>query len=249
MDFRSFFKPAGTNPEIEGPYYELSSPALIVGHSNFEALTMGFEKGSSVIKMTFRPIDPTKPIVLAVDDMKDNGFVYIDHHLEEGAEPGMRNYSTHKTDDFLIDCQRGDIVRNGGKYWSITSEGLTFVFGETTFPDTWHLRDCDQLCAFVGGELTANQLRKHAYLSDREAVKEERREAHIARLAEEVQRVRDNYNTQRSRAFRNETLANTLQSRIDSFQSELTAMTARWFEKGLMKRVRHIANFYLADVE
>ena len=189
MDFRSFFKPAGTNPEIEGPYYELSSFALIVGHSNFQALTLGFKKGSSITKMTFRPIDPTKPIVLAVDNMTDIGFVYIDHHLEEGAEAGMRNYSTHKTDDFLIDCQRRDIIDGGREYWSVTSEGMTFVFGEKTFPDTWHLRDGDLLCAFVAGEITANQLRMHAYLSDREVVKEERREAHIERLTHELREV------------------------------------------------------------
>lgn len=189
MDFRSFFKPAGTNPEIEGPHYELGSFAIIVGHSNFEALALGFEKGSSITKMTFRPIDPTKPIVLAIDNMTDIGFVYIDRHLEEGAEAGMRNYSTHKTDDFLIDCQRCDNIKGGRKYWSIRSEGMTFVFSEKTFADTWHLRDCDLLCAFVSGVLTANQLRMHAYLSDREVVKEKRREAHIARLTHELHEV------------------------------------------------------------
>lgn len=186
MDFRSFFKPAGTNPEIEGPYYELSSFAVIVGHSNFEALTLGFKKGSSITKMTFRPIDPTKPIVLAVDDMTSIGFVYIDYHLENDAKAGMRNFDLHKTDDFLIDCQRRDIIDGGREYWSVTSEGMTFVFGEKTFPNTWRLSDGDQLCAFVAGELTANQLRMNAYLSDREAVKEERREAHIQRLKRDL---------------------------------------------------------------
>lgn len=186
MDFRSFFKPAGTNPEIEGPYYELSSFAVIVGHSNFETLTLGFKKGSSVTKMTFRPIDPTKPIVLAVDNMTSIGFVYIDHHLEEGAEAGMRNYDTYKTDDFLIDCLRRDVIDGGREYWSVTSEGLTFVYSEKTFPETWMLGDCDQLCAFVAGELSANQLRMHAYLTDREAVKEERRQDRIERLTHEL---------------------------------------------------------------
>ncbi len=189
MDFRSFFKPAGTNPEVEGPYYELSSFTLIVGHSNFKALTLGFEKGSSVTKMTFRPIDPTKPIVLAVGNTASVGFIYIDHHLEEGAEAGMRNYDNYMTDDFIIDCQRGDICRDDGKYWSISSEGLTFVYGEKTFPETWTLNDCDQLCAFVAGELSANELRMHAYLIDHEAIKEARRQDHIERLTHELRKV------------------------------------------------------------
>lgn len=186
MDFRSFFKPAGTNPEIKGPYYELSSFALILGHSNFEALTLGFKKGSSVTEMTFRPIDPTKPIVLAVDDMSDIGFVCIDHHLKEGAKAGMRNYGMYKTDDFIIDCQSANSSETGQGYYSITSGGLTFISSSTAFSDTWAVKDCDLLCAFVAGELTVNQLRMHAFLTDREAVKEERREAHIKHLAKEL---------------------------------------------------------------
>jgi hypothetical protein len=250
MDFRSFFKPAGTNPEIEGPYYELSSFAVIVGHSNFEALTLGFKKGSGITKMTFRPIDPTKPIVLAVDNMTDIGFVYIDHHLEEGAEAGMRNYRTHKTDDFLIDCQSRDTIGGGREYWSVTSEGMTFVFGEKTFPDTWHLRDADLLCAFVAGGLTANKLRMHAYLSERAAVKEKRCEDRICRLSNDVAHLRTAYDQQRSRASRNEFLANRLQNRIDSFLQSLENMymQANWLERFLIRRVRDRAKFFLENV-
>jgi hypothetical protein len=193
MTFRSFFKPAGTNPEIEGPYYELSSLAFIVGHSNFKALTLGFKKGSSTTKMTFRPIDPTKPIVLAVNDMYNVGFVYIDHHLKEGAEAGMRNYSMHKTDNLFIDCQCRNINDGIPEYWSVTSEKMTFVFGGIIATGTWHLRDADLLCAFVAGELTANQLRMHAYLSDREMVKEEQREAHIKRLTHDLSLAANRY--------------------------------------------------------
>lgn len=190
MQFRSFFKPAGTNPEIKGPFYELSCYVRIVGHSNFESLTLGFNKGSFSKELVFRPIDPAKPIVLAVEEVSNNGFVYIDHHLKEGAEAGMHNYSAYKTDDFLIDCQLRDVVGGGHDYWSVTSEGMTFVFGEELFPDTWHLSDCDPLCAFVAGELTANQIRSHAYFSNREAAKEERREAHIELLNGEVKHLK-----------------------------------------------------------
>lgn len=186
MDFRSFFKPAGTNPEIEGPFYELSSWAVIVGHSNFEALTLSFEPNKNADGTIFRPVDPTKPIVLAVDNQSKFGFVVIDRHLQDGAEAGMQNYSMHKTDDFIIDCNRGGYGGSGKKFWSVTSEGITFVYGNTHFPDTWQLRDVNLLCAFVAGELTANQLRMHAYLSNREAVKEERREAHIQRLKQDI---------------------------------------------------------------
>jgi hypothetical protein len=143
--------------------------------------------------MTFRPIDPTKPIVLAVDNMTSIGFVYIDHHLKEGAEAGMRNYDMHKTDEFLIDCQRHNTIDGSRVYWSVTSGGITFVYGKKTFPETWMIRDCDQLCAFVAGELTVNQLRKHAYLADREVVKEERREAHIQRLTHDLSRANNRY--------------------------------------------------------
>lgn len=116
MAFRSFFKPAGTNSEIEGPFYELSSWVVIFGHSNFEALALGFKKGSNFTKMSFRPIDPTKPIVLAIDSQRQVGFVVIDHHLEEGAEAGMRDYNFHKSDDFHIDCERRDVISGGREY-------------------------------------------------------------------------------------------------------------------------------------
>lgn len=66
---------------------------------------------------------------------------------------------------------------------------MTFVFSEKAFPGTWQLSDCDLLCALVAGELTANQLRMHAYLSDREAVKEERREAHIKRCEVKIRNL------------------------------------------------------------
>lgn len=187
MEFRSFYKPAGTNPEIEGPFYELSSYIDIEGHFNLESLTLGFKKGSSLSEMTFRPIDPTKPIVLAVDTQTSIGFIYIDQHLQE-SEAGMYNYKIFKTDAFLIDCQRWNSSgRNPAKeYWSVKSEGMTFVYSETLFPDTWHLPDCDLLCALVAGDLTANQLRMFAYLTAKEESKEVRREEHLRRFAKEI---------------------------------------------------------------
>ena len=186
MSFRCFFKVAGTNPEVDGPYYELSSYATIYGHFNFESLTLGFEKGSSVTSMTFRPIDPTKPIVLAVDTSTEIGFIVIDHHLKMGTEPAMRNFGYFKTDKFIIDSKRrdssGSSPSSHKEYWSVRSDGMTFVYGETNFPNTWRLYNCDHLCAFVGGDLTTNQLRMHSYLANRAAEKAVRREEHIMKL-------------------------------------------------------------------
>jgi hypothetical protein len=179
---RSYFKPAGTNPEINGPYYELCSYILIVGDYNLKAITLGFEKGSSISKMMFCPIDPTKPIILAANDRTNIGFVCIDQHLKNDTETGMRNYEAFTTDDFIIDCKEASVSGNIGKYWSITSERLTFVYSEKTFPDTWALNNCDKLCAFVACELSVNQLQMHSYLTDREVVKEEKREAYIKHL-------------------------------------------------------------------
>ena len=180
----AFYKEAGTNPEIDRPYYELSSYANIVGHSNFKPKTLGFKRGSGIDNMTFCPIDPSKPIVLAICNMSNHGFVYIDQHLEDNAKPGMRNWKFYKTDKFLIDCNRQGSLTTCENYWSITSEGITFVYGDVTFPDVdvWKVNDADLLCAFVAGELTTNQLRKEAYLSEREAVKKEKRETRIQDL-------------------------------------------------------------------
>lgn len=222
MDIRCFFKPAGTNPEIKGPYYELSSFALIEGYYNFESLTRGFKKGQSVTSMTFRPTDPTKPIVLAVDDMSSTGFIYIVQHLEEGAEAGMKNYSLYKTDDFLIDCQRGDLMAEGKKYWSITSEGLTFVYGGSNFPDVWQLNDCDPLCALVGGGLTANQLREFAYREEREIIKEKRRQEKIWELFGSLQATEEALRM----AGINESLA---QSAYSDLRHKLQELTMGWF--------------------
>ena len=184
---RAYYKPAGSNTEIKGPFYELSSHVLVRGEFNCEVLTLGYSKGKSTSDMLFRPIDPKKPIVLAVDSMTHIAFVSLDYHLKEEAEEGMRNCKPFQTSDFIVDCKRSEF---GSKsYWSITSEGMTFVYGDVTFPDTWTFRDCDLLCAFVGGEMTANQLRMHAYLTNREAVKEERREAHVQRLMHELNEV------------------------------------------------------------
>ena len=66
---------------------------------------------------------------------------------------------------------------------------MTFVYGDVIFPETWTLGGCDLLCAFVGGEFTANQLRMEAVFTEREAVKEARREAHIQRLSLELREV------------------------------------------------------------
>ena len=187
MEFRCFFKAAGTNPEIDGPYYELSSYAHINGHFNFEPLTLGFKKGASVTSMTFRPIDPTKPIVLAVDTQTEMGFIVIDHHLKMGTEPAMRNFGFFKTDKFLVDCKRGDHIREDRhkSYWSVRSDGMTFVYGDD-FPNTWRIYNCDHLCAFIGGDMTTNQLRMHSYLANRAAEKAVRREEHIVKLKEDL---------------------------------------------------------------
>lgn len=184
-DFRVFLKPAGSNPEIEGAFYELASHEHINGISNCDILSLGFVRGSFTNKLRFRPIDMTKPVVFAIKGMTSGCyFVAVTAHIGMDADDrGMRNFKPFMTDEYLIDCYDGCGMSSGKKdYWSITSEGMTFVYGET-FPDTWKLDTCDLLCAFVGGELTANQLRMHAYLNQREAAKEMRREERIRTMA------------------------------------------------------------------
>ena len=184
---RAYYKRSNTNVEVKGPFYELSTYAAIHGAWNFQSLALGFTKGEGISSMTFRPIDPSKPIVLAVSNLIDNGFMVIDEHLDATTVSLMRNYKALRSNEFLIDCQNGELgKRDSTIYWSITSKGLTFAYGGKTFPDTWMLRDCDLLCAFIGGELTANQLRMHAYRANREEVKEQRREERIRNLAKEL---------------------------------------------------------------
>ena len=216
---RAYFKPEGSNLEIKGPFYELSSYAQIRGDFNCEVLTLGYVKGKSIPDMLFRPIDPKKPIVLAVDNMTRVAFVSLDYHLEEKAEAGMQNCKSFQTNDFIVDCKRSEF--RSKSYWSITSEGITFVYGDVTFPDTWTFRDCDLLCAFVGGEMTANQLRMHAYLTNREAVKEERLAAHVQRLMHELGEVTADASATRddlSRATnRYDALVSNLKSAMETF--------------------------------
>jgi len=184
-DFRAFLKPEGTNPEIDGPYYQLASYGQIHGSLNCEVSTLDFVMGKFCEKLLFRPIDSKKPIVLAIyNDNNGCYFVIVDGHVRKEKEKivgGMLNFKPFQTNNFIIDC--GDAQC---KYWSITSKGITCIYGEQTFPETWTVDNCDQLCAFIGGELTANQLRMHAVLAEQETIKEKRREAHIERLAREL---------------------------------------------------------------
>lgn len=150
-------------------------------------LSLGFSKSKlKYNELRFRPVDVSKPIVFAAS--YESGFAcyffILDAHLskEKSKGNGMLNYKPFKTNSYLIDCYDGSRV-SAKPYWSITSEGITVVYGDVSFPDTWHLADCEMLCAFVGGAITVNQLRMHAYLIARVAVKEERREKHIEGLA------------------------------------------------------------------
>lgn len=176
FDLRAFYKPKGSNPEIGGAYYELASQQKIHGLWNCEVLSLGFAKGAFTRQLRFRPIDSMKPIVFAIDGVTDgNNFTVVDAHIDpDKVTGGMHNYKPFRTDDFIVDCYDGaGIGQNKPNYWSVTKEGLTFVCG-AAFPDTWAIKDCDQLCALVGGGLTPNQLRMHAYLTERQASRERR---------------------------------------------------------------------------
>lgn len=197
-EFRAYLKAKGANPEIDTCYYELSSQQKFHGMWNCEVLTLGFTLGSFTKQMLFRPIDQKKPVVFAINGDADGVFfIVVDAHTPEEQHGYMVNFKPFKTDNFLIACDDGGGIGSGTSrprnYWTIKTGGETYAYGHA-FPDTWQLSSVDPLCAFVGGGMTANQLRATAYRQQRAVVKEERREARIKSLvlrAEDFSRIID----------------------------------------------------------
>lgn len=197
-DFRAYLKPKDSNPEVDSAFYELSSQEKIHGMWNCEVFaSLGFRYGEFTRHLYFRPIDRKKPIVFAIDGVSSGCyFMVVDAHMPGKKHDRMVNFKPFKTDRFLIDCDDGAGIGSNDRvsdYWSITAGGETFVYresrpsphrqNENIFPNAWKLDSADPLCAFVGGELTANQLRAVAYRQYMEAEKEIRREVHIQKLA------------------------------------------------------------------
>jgi len=184
-EFRAYLKPKGANPEIDSCYYELASHQRIYGMWNCEVLSLGFVCGTPVSQMLFRPIDPKKPIVFAVGGRMDGTyFIVVDAHTPGKKHNRMVNFKPHKTDRFIILCDDGAGLMSEARprdFWGIKAQGETYVFGRS-FPDTWQLTSVEPLCAFVGGGLTANQLRAEAYRHKREDTKEVRRQHRIKLL-------------------------------------------------------------------
>ena len=166
FDFRAYLKPKGANPEIDSFYYELSSMEKIHGMHNCEVLTLGFVPGAFTKVMLFRPIDPKKPIVFAVDGVSDGHyFIVVDAHTRGKKHNRMVNFKPFKTDDYIIACDDGTGMGDRNRpsdYWSIKTGGQTFVYGYA-FPNTWQLDSVDPLCAFVAGEMTRGELLKMAW--------------------------------------------------------------------------------------
>lgn len=182
-DFRAYFHPENSNPEVEGSFYELASYEEIYGFSNCEILTLGFTRGEFIDKLRLKPIDSEKPIVFAIRDLHSGcDFIVIDDHTKASLA-GMKNMKPFKTNDYLIDCSADSVIRKQPRYWSVVTEGNTFVHGENDFPDVCVVEDLDKLCDFISGCITANELRAYSYLSVREEEKEVRREEHIRSLS------------------------------------------------------------------
>lgn len=179
-EFRAYLKPKGANPEIDSSYYELSSHQLIHGMWNCEVLTQGFTLGDFTSQMLFRPVDQKKPIVFAIDGVTSGCFfIFVDAHTPGKKHDRMVNFKPYKTDKYIIACDDGGgIGKKPRDYWSITTRGATYVYGHP-FPGTWKLSSVDLLCAFVGGDITADQLRAAASRHQSEVVKEMRREERI----------------------------------------------------------------------
>lgn len=187
-NFRAFFKPEGGNPEIVGAFYEQSAQAIIAGSGNCRPLSLNFRMGDFSRNAVFQPIDTSKPIVFAIEGVSDGCyFVVLDTHMREAGKPGMRNFEPYSPENVLLDCADGGAIRSGREnYWSIKVGGERYIYGdmpsslETT---VWRIRDLGLLCAFIGGGITAGELRASAYKQQREAAKEVRREQRIKALS------------------------------------------------------------------
>lgn len=224
FDFRAYLKPKGSNPEIDSFFYELSSYERIMGMWNCETFTLGFNKGDSSKSLVFRPTDLKKPIVFAIYGISDGCyFVVIDEHMPGKKHDRMCNIKPFKTDKYLIDCYDGSNIGSGkANYWAITTQGIKFVYGETDFSDTWVVRDCNDLCAFIGGDLTTNELRAKAWRDTQESLKEESRERHIERLAGLLRNAKKEEGLS-FRSFKEEN------DRYERLRQRVRSVTVGWF--------------------
>src|SRR5690606_30334987 len=99
-DLRAYYKPEGTNLEINSGHYELSSCEIISGTWNFDPISFSYTPGIMTGNLRFRAIDQDKPIVLALEGVVSSyRFVVIDAHLDPNkAEGGMFNFREHTSD-------------------------------------------------------------------------------------------------------------------------------------------------------
>lgn len=227
-EFRAFLKPKGSNPEINSCYYELVSFEHIDGMSNCEVLNLGFKFGDFAQNIIFRPIDRRKPIVFAINSISDDcHFIVLNEHTPGKPHNRMINAKRFKTDKFIVDCSSRSSGRDS--YWSVIAGGDRFVFGRNV-PGAYVFPTAEQICEFVGGGLTANQLRAAGYRVELEAQKEVRREDRIRELAEKLyhsecgaqraySKVMEDYNRESDARKRFEgelaTLRDTLQKLVD----------------------------------
>lgn len=189
-EFRAYLKPSGSNREVGSAYYELASEVMIMGVSNCEILSLNFERCRYHSNLIFRPFDWSKPVVFAVDG-GGGGCIFfaVDaHKVEEHTDGGMFNYKPFTSDEYLVDGSK-----QLPSYWSITSCGMTFVYGDQSYPDAWNLPDCDSLCAFIAGELSVDQLHARAEAVERRTQEKESRQKKIERYRVKLAEARKEY--------------------------------------------------------
>lgn len=167
-ELRVYFKPAGSNKEIAGPFYEFSATGGNLynvnewfGMYNCRVVNLGFQLGKNlagVNMVVFHPVDPRKSIILATRA----GFFEINTHLNFIPTRGMKNFKPFESDNLIIDCQSWIVGKETDQsYWSVTTEGMTFFYSDigNEFPGAWKLPDCNTLCDFIAGERTIQNLR------------------------------------------------------------------------------------------
>ncbi len=178
-DLRAFFSSKSSELGDEASMYKLGSGHKIFGFYNCQILNLDFERGEYEGNLLFQPVNEMKPIILACCELgNDCNFFILDSHLTNKKERGMINFKPFESSEYMVLCST-----KSGYYWSIRKKDLTFVFSQKSIQfENTHSVDLDTLCAFVGGEITLNQLQAQSYLASVEQIKEIKREEHIREL-------------------------------------------------------------------
>lgn len=149
--------------------YETATVVAVLGAHNARFINLDFAHGRVYDQgqIMFVPINPNKPIVLALECDMTPGFFHLDYHLRD--EWGMKNTSVFKSENFIIECGRLEQCRPMVPFWSVLVSGQRFLqTRDGQVPENLHTFwqvDLDRLCAFVGGaygDRGGHELRAHA---------------------------------------------------------------------------------------